>query len=170
MVDLIPKQKATYPLWFRLFSSLSVALFLLSIVAFFGLIYLQGQEEERAENLQELLSQKKLPQEIRAEEKVFGVKNRLEDFTAIVERRKDMRPFLTFFEENTHPQVYFSQFSLHAKNGAVSVAGQADSFRALDQQIQIFKEHEQVEEMMLSSMGFGEKGRVTFGFELKLPL
>tara|TARA_Y100000310_G_scaffold286984_1_gene311588 strand:+ start:485 stop:997 length:513 start_codon:yes stop_codon:yes gene_type:complete len=170
MADLIPKQKARYPLWFRAVSTAAAAFFLISIVSFFGLIYLNGHEQERVENLEILLSQGKLPQEISLEKRIFGVKERIEDFTNIVNTRKDMRPFLGFFEENTHPGIYFSQFSLNATKGTVSVTGSASSFQALEQQIQILKGHEGVEEMILSSVGFGEKGQVSFGFELELLL
>ena len=170
MADIIPKQKIRYPLWFRALSSASVAFFLISIVSFFGLIYLQGHEHNRAENLQTLLSQGKLPQEVELEEQIFAVKERIEDFTKVVRTRRDLRPFLAFFEENTHPGIYFSQFNLEAVNRTVSITGSAESFQALEQQIQIFKEHEDIGVMVLSSIGFGEEGQVSFGFELELLL
>ena len=170
MADIIPKQKVRYPLWFRVLSTAAAAFFLISIVSFFGLIYLNGHERERVESLENLLSQGKLPQEVTLEKQIFDVKERIEDFTSIVKTRKDMRPFLAFFEENTHPGIYFSQFSLDARKGTVSVTGSASSFQALEQQIQIFKGHEDMQEMILSSVGFGEEGQVSFGFELELLL
>ena len=164
MADLIPKQKVRYPIWFRMFSSLAVFAFLASIVAYFGFGFLQSHEQQRTEDLQLQLAQGKLPQEI------FSVKDGLEDFTQIVAARRDIAPFLTFVEENTHPAVSLSQFSVNAKLGTVTLSGNTSSFQSLEQQIQIFRENDLVQSMTLSSIGFGEEGNVSFGFDLGLLL
>jgi len=69
-------------------------------------------------------------------------------------------------EENSHPQVWFSQLNLEAKQGKVILGGQTQSFETLGQQLLIFQNAEKIKEVTLSSVSINKLGKIEFSFSL----
>jgi len=138
------------------------------ILAYFILDFSFKRAEATLRDLEELLIREKTPEEIALEEKVLGYQGRIRDFSRLIHHHIFPSNFFKFIEENTHPQVWFSQTDLDPVKGSVKLAAETANFITLHQQLQIFEAHPKVLNLTLTTIGIGEGGRVNFDLHLEL--
>ena len=71
-------------------------------------------------------------------------------------------------EENTHPEVWFTDFELNPKLPQVKISGLTRNFQTLAQQLYILQEKDSIEEIKLTNITLGEEGETEFSLELSL--
>ena len=100
---------------------------------------------------------------LKTEVQTYGQK--IEAFNLIFQNHIYNSNFFSFFESITHPKVWFSKFSLTARDGKISISGNTDDFESMGQQLMLYGENESVKSLNLSNISFGKDGR-EFNFTL----
>ncbi|TSC56939.1 MAG: hypothetical protein Greene071421_449 [Parcubacteria group bacterium Greene0714_21] len=168
MVDLIPKQAFAYPKRTTLFFYGGLFLLIAVVAGFWFLKVLGTRTFSEITSIEEQLSREKTPEERTLEKTALTYEEKLKDFASLVKSRENVLPFFAFLEENTHPAVFFTSFTLTVKERKISLLGEALDFKTLDQQLTIFRASEKVAFSEVSDIAIGDKGRVTFQFVLLL--
>lgn len=168
MVNLIPKpaKKITKNqkilLYFLVFLVISLT------VAYVLLISMKKEANARITELENQIEAQKTEDFAEIEETVKEYKSRVDEFTPFLEGHNILTKFFEFIEDNTHPRVYFSQLSLTANSSSVNLAGEADSFLSLGQQLIIFNKNDLVDGVSLSNISLSDQGGVLFSLRLIL--
>lgn len=162
MIGLIPKQTFVYPRRTTLFFWSGLLLFTGVVAGFLVLKILEARTSTEITLLEEQLAKEKTPEELKLEKTVLNYEQKLKDFSSLIQSRENVLPFFAFLEENTHPAVFFTRFTLNAKERKLSLGGEALDFKTLDQQLAIFKTSEKVASAEVSDIAIGEKGKPTF--------
>ncbi len=160
MVDIIPKQQET-----ELSSIAMTAAIIILVIAVgsFGVFaFLKARTEGRLEEATTLLLQGKSAEQAELESQILGTKTKLEDFALLAARQNNPSAFFSFIEENTHPDIIFSQLALNPKDKKAVLNGETRTFSNLQQQIKLLREQGESENVELTSISLGEAGQVRF--------
>ena len=162
MVELIPKQVPEIPKWLNVLFYFSLALLVLTIASFFTLGGFINDGQETLEDLNQILLSKKTPERMALEEEVLNYEKKFGDFAFLSEGHLEISDIYPLIEESTHPQVWFSQFTLDAGENIVNLSGKAQNFEVLGQQMLILEEKDFVRNLHLDSAGINKQGKVDF--------
>lgn len=106
------------------------------------------------------------PEESVLEKEILLAKKQIGDFKFLLSLHIFPAKVFDFFEQNTHPRVWFSEFRVNLQQGIITLEGQADNFEALGQQLLIFEQHEFVDQATVSKVLVGREGDVTFNLQI----
>jgi len=162
MVEIIPRRVAPLPFWLKILFYLLVTLLVISLLSFLILSSFQRRSAKTLQNLELEISQERTPQRILLESKILTEQKKIDNFTRLLETHYLASKIFPFLEENSHPQVWFSQLDINPKEGQVIVSGLAKSFSALGQQIYIFQKEALVQDLKLSEVALGKGGEIEF--------
>lgn len=165
MVDIIPKQQET-----ELSSIILTTAVVILVVAVgsFGLFtFLKAKTAGELSEATELLMQGKSKEEATLESSIISVKRKIEDFAALAQTRSNPSSFFEFVEENTHPNVIFSQLGLNPKEKKAVMSGYTKTFKNLEEQIVQLRGQSEIEEIELTTISLGEAGQVRFTLSLQ---
>lgn len=166
MIEIIPKPIAKLPFWQNILFYLSIALLIISIISFFVLNRFLETAKAELQNLEETLDRERTPEEAALEKRVFDYQKKMEDFTTLKDLHLYPSKFFDFFQDLCHPQVWFSKFNLNLRNYDLTISGQTDTFSTLGQQLLIFQEREEIQEVNLSQLKISKIGKVDFTLSL----
>jgi len=166
MVEIIPRKAAPLPFWLKILFYLLISLLVGAILSFFILGYLQKKSLINLSNLEGEISKEKSPQRLIQEEEVLGYQKKIKDFGLLLESHFLPSKFFDFLERVTHPRIWISQISVGPGEKITSLTGQAESFAALGQQIQILKSENLLKEVNLTKISLGKKGEIEFVLNL----
>jgi hypothetical protein len=107
-------------------------------------------------------------EERKVEKEVFQTKNKIEDFSKMLDSRDKSSQVLTFMELIAHPSIWFSNFSLSVEEGTLSLSGETGNFKNLGEQISILRSNNMIESVDISEIAIGKEGQVVFGLTLTL--
>ena len=162
MVELIPRQAPKIPKWLNILFYFSLAFLVLTIVSFFILNSSINGRQEMLEDLNQILLSKKTPERMAIEEEVLNYEKKFGDFVFLSEGHLEISDIYPLIEESTHPQVWFSQFTLAASENIVNLSGKAQNFEVLGQQILILEKKDFIRSLHLDSAGINKQGKVDF--------
>jgi hypothetical protein len=141
----------------------SLLLFAFSLLVYFGLKvgyenYLQSRSQALDQNLAQLsnsISQQDQQQFINIYSQIVNLKSVLSShlFTANV---------FPFLEQNTLPQVFYTEAKFTGYTGTLELSGQAASLQMLAEQLSQFEKAPELSGAVLSSMNFNPSGSTTF--------
>lgn len=106
------------------------------------------------------------PEESSLEKEVLLARRQIDDFKFLLSRHLFPARVFDFFEENTHPRVWFSELRTNLQQGTVILEGNTDNFQTLGQQLLIFEQHEFVKQATVSKVSVGREGEVTFNLQV----
>ena len=159
MVDIIPKQQETE--LSSIVLTIAVAVLIIAVGSFGVFFLLKERSEGKLEEATASLIEGKSSEQVRLESEILQTKTKLEDFSVLAIEKKNIAPFFAFVEENAHPGVVFSQLALNPRENKAVLDGEIQSFRNLQEQINLFRE-EGSGEVALTSISLGEAGQVRF--------
>lgn len=162
MVEIIPRKAAPLPFWLKILFYVLVILLVGAILSFFILGYLQKKSLTELQNLEGEISKERTPQKLTQEEEILTYQKKIKDFDLLLGSYFLPSKFFDFLEKTTHPRIWISQISLAPGEAQVSLTGQAESFTALGQQIQIPKSETLLKETKLTKISLGKKGEIEF--------
>ena len=168
MIEIIPKPKISIPLWLSILFYSSIVTVILLITGFFVINSFEKKAADTLSTIENLLSQSRTIEEAALEKRVFSYRDKINDFAILVDQRKDAVKFFDLIEKITHPKVWFSNTSVDIKSSKVILAGQADSFPTVGQQIMIFKNEPMIKKTNLDSLHFDRGGMVGFSVSFSL--
>lgn len=167
MVEIIPKPIKKPPLWLNILLYFSI----LSIIGVIGAYLLLGYFiEDNQQILKEkkgTLNQLRTDERRELEKEVFKYQRKIEDFTFLMNQRKNNSNFFSFFEEIIHPQVWISEMDLDVLSAQVRISGETEK-TALGQQLLIFRENKQILDIKLSNLRAKEEETVSFNISFSL--
>ena len=160
MVDIIPKQQETELSSIAL--TAAIIIFVIAAGSFGVFAFLKARTEGKLEKATVLLLEGKSGDQAELESQILGTKTKLEDFAVLATRQNNPSTFFSFIEENTHPDIIFSQLALNPQDRKAVINGETRSFRNLEEQIKLLREQEESGEVELTSISLGEAGQVRF--------
>src|SRR3989344_22634 len=114
---------------------LAIAIFCYCILAI--KIYFQRQQIAA---INEKISQYGTPQDKEREKNVLGYKKNIDDFLFILGKHALSSNILVFIENNTLPEVWFSNFNMSEAINELRLSGEAKDMEALSRQLLVFEQ------------------------------
>jgi len=143
--------------WLSLFTLLAV------VGSFFGLTYLTSQRQKEYDSLNTQLAQEETPDQKALEASVLGYRQKLQDFSKVLNAHTAPSRFFASMEQLTYPNVYFDNLILNPLGRTVVISGKVDSFQSLAKQVVILKNAVQVfDGVNLAKIDMGSDGKIEF--------
>lgn len=168
-MEIIPKKqtRAILP-WQNILPYVSSAIFAIAIISGFIIFYLEARAKNNLQDLEDRIAAVGTRGEKAAEKEIFVIGRKIDDFSVLLPRYKKPASFFNFFEEISHPKVWFSELELSLGNDQVQISGHAQNFQILGQQMLIFQNSGMITNTDLSDIAIGKDGSVDFEFKLSL--
>lgn len=160
-IEITPKQKIKVPIWVIIIGVLCVILVLAFLASYFYLYrsIKQMSQEIEEKNLTSFPLEKAIKEK---EQKIFPIKQKIDDFNELLSEHKKPLKVFEFLERICLPNVWFSTFDFTFEKGELTISGETDSFITIEQQILILKQEPLVKNLNLSGLSIGEEGEVSF--------
>lgn len=126
-------------------------------------IYLQSQEINNLDGLMSVNVPKQKIDGMRA----LGYKKKIDDYSSIVNNHRISSNILTFIEENTLDNVWFSSFNMSQFSNEVKLSGEAENIETLGRQVMAFeKSQDHIRDVAVFQSRKDVSGRVQFTLNL----
>lgn len=168
MVGIIPKTIKKTPQWQNFVSYFCYALLIAVILGYAALFYFEGKAIGALQDLEEKIAQVATKEDRAAESRILTAKKRINDFSKLLQDHKKSSNFFTFLEEHTLPKIWLTKVELDTEGAQALISGQAPDFKTLGQQILIFQQQGQIQNVDLINLSIGKKGETEFSFYLYL--
>lgn len=145
-----------------IFFYLSLFIFLVVLASFGGLAFL-NRAQERAEET--LVGEIKLKEGELGPESVnrfFLLEARLKNMRSLLSGHTRVSSVFKFLEDNTHPQVRFSNLNFFSDSRKIELNGEAPNFAVLSQQMGILERSPQVEKVEFGGISLSAGGKPGF--------
>jgi len=166
MPDLIPREVIPLPSWLKILFYILVGLLVIVVFSYFILGHFQKKSLTAIQGLDEEINKQKTVQIIAREKEILNEQKKIENFGLMLSEHLSASKFFKFLERTSHPQIWFSQINLSPLESLVALSGSAETFPVLGQQIQILKKETLVENIVLSEISLGKKGKIEFTLNL----
>lgn len=167
-MEIIPKStQPSFSFSTNIFTYLGIIVLIGTVGAFllFQFVLSPARKETLGEKDQQL-AQQKTQEQRDAEQEVLKYQRKVNDFTRLSAEQKTTIPFLEFLEQNVHQQVSLSDGSVDLSTNTMQLAGQAPSFRVVQEQLLVFRSRTDVlRQFEFSDLRAGDGG-VAFGLTL----
>ncbi len=167
MVEIAPKPKTKPKKITAVLFFLSLILLLLVGGAYFGLKSIETKKQKELEEAKKQLAQKETPLK-KLEDKLQRCKAKLDDLSLVLGSRLIGTEIFGFLERITHIQITWASANINAKEGEVTLTGEAETLPVLTQQLIYLKKVPEIKSFKLTNMSLGEGEKVNFGLTLKL--
>ena len=140
----------------------SLGLFILSLVSYAVLIFIDRSQVKTEENL---LQEVRVRQdELRPElvNQIFTLESKLASIQTLINKHPFSSNILKFLEENTLPNIRFLTFDFKSDTGRLEMSGDAASYAALTEQIILFERNSRVEKVEFGGLTLGAGNLVNF--------
>lgn len=165
----LDNQKKKGVSWERMLFYFSLAFLLLVGGGFFYLAYTGQKADEEKITIENTLAKQKTPEEKALELEVLSNRQRLQDFPALMGSHKTATGFFRNLEAKTHPNVSFGSLALSPAENTAELAGTANDFETLAQQLNIFENAGGfIKNVELSKISLNTEGTVDFDFLMLL--
>ena len=137
-------------------------------MSFVVLISLENRASADIGRLEEEIKNVANKKDMSMEAEVISAKKKIDDFSFLLVDHRRPSNFFEFLESATHPQVGFLELELKPFELQAEIKGFATSFRAVAQQIYIFKERAlvqekgSIQEIKLKNLSLGSMGESLF--------
>ena len=161
-IDLTPKRKLQMPLW-AMILGIVVLIALLFLVASYLFLFLSAKSIDK--NIQAIEAETvDLVKEIQAKEsEVMAVQQRINDFSALFAKHRNIVNVFALLEQNVLPNVWFNDFEFNSlEDRTLVLEGNTNSFASIQQQVLIFEEQELIRKVVLQDISIGEEGGINF--------
>ncbi len=150
--------------WF----TFSFILLIIIILICFGLwgykINLDKDRETLAQQIEELEIQRDLD----LESNFIELKEKIENFKKIIDKRIYSLNLLETFEELTLPWIQYNNFSADLTNLLVDLKVESDRYNSLAKQVIVFEEDSRIEDIVFSEVKLERSGLISSDLSLKL--
>ena len=166
-IDIIPKRKEEESDFvLNWLSIISYALLILCMVG--SIVFFLGTRSmhKSIKDLDQAITTAKSGDLLVLEEKINSYKSRIEDVGGLFLNRPEIWRAFSYIGSVTHPEVYYSSFSMDSKERKVSLPGTAVSLVAYEQQRYILRDQA---EGTVSNFSLGADGTVTFTASFVVP-
>ncbi|MFH0792080.1 MAG: hypothetical protein V1905_02605 [bacterium] len=147
-----------------------VVFFLLAatILSYFGIRYFDGKTADKHKEVLIQITAKETPEVREKERQILLYRDKINDYSAILDKHTITSNAFSFLEKLTHPQVIFSWFSLDEGDALLSLSGTADNFESLGQQVLLFEGDRLTANVILKKVSLAKDGSVDFQVDITL--
>ena len=170
-IDIIPKQETKQKTAISPFKILYYLVVILLFATFLSYFFIEVSLKGAKQNLEELkiaISAKETKELKELEAGILRSKKQIDIFSSLFASYKKASSFFNFLKQNCHKQVFFSNLDLNIEGCALDIAGKAESFKVLGEQILVFQEQGLINNVSLTSLSMEREGRVKFELSLSL--
>lgn len=166
-MDLMPKNNnAPFRKWMNILFYLSLAGVIFSAGCFFAVNYFLKENIKRVENMKEESKKIASPEYVNMETQVKKSRAVIDDFNILAGQHLKTVKIFPFLEKYCHPNVWFSQFNLNARQDRLEMTGEARNFESLGQQLIIFKRSAPVASALLDKVAINKDGKIDFSISI----
>jgi len=166
-MEIIPKETPKIPPWIDILFYVSVGLLIFVFISIFLISQAMNAAEKTSLELDNKITSEN-SKSAALKKEILTYKKKINDFSGVINGHMETSNVFGFIESLCHPRVWFTNFDLGARDGAVRLTGEAQSFQDLGQQMIIFKKESLIKKTNLGSVSMQKGGRV--GFEISLTL
>ncbi len=151
-------------IFYFLCAFLVALIFSYSVITF--KVRLQNQEMNELDNRIATygMSQKKI-----YEKKIIDYKKKIDDFGLIINNRKISSNIFSFIEENTLPNIWFSNLNILQSANEIKLSGEAENMETLSNQIQVFeRSQDYIKNINILNSQVEPSGKINFILSLSL--
>jgi len=172
MVEIIPKANPKMPMWQEVLFYLSILAAVVAIGGYFGLNHFNKEVLQESADLSQQISDAKTPEESTLKSEIFEKAKKINDFSTVINNHQITSKLFPFLGKLCHPKVQFLSlnFSKTEKGYSVEITAQAESYKALHQQILILMGNKTIENLEISGISMAREGGISFNFSLVVPL
>lgn len=128
-----------------------------------ALVYLNNRSQAKYDDLSSQLAQEETADQKALESSVLGYRQRLQDFSKVLNAHTSASRFFTALETLTYATVYFNDLIINPLDKTATISGKTDSFENLAKQVAIFKNATTVfNNASLSKINVAADGKITF--------
>jgi len=167
MMDIIPKIEERPPIWLNILFYFSIIFLVAAVAGVFSFRYLKNRAENSLQSIEQQIDLSKAGREA-LESEVFRYQQKIDDFSLLLNTHKAASNFFPFLEKACHPKTQFTELALSLKDAKAGISGIAESFEALEQQINILEKQEQVKEVYLAKISIAKEGGADFTLNIAL--
>lgn len=146
----------------------SFALLLIVGATFGGLFYLNSAQEAARDQLVEQIDQKAEDLQPKVLDKIIELGSRLKNAQLVLSAHTFSQHVFSLLEKDTHPQVYFTNFTYAAQTNKLTMAGKAANYGVLARQIAFFEGNPMVDMVEFGGLSVDDKKHVNFSITLSL--
>jgi len=169
-VEIIPRPKSKPSKIISILLYVSLAALILTAGAYLQLKSIEKKSSQELESLKETLVQKETSSELgQLQGRLSLYKEKIDKISFLLDSYQIGTNFFKFLEKYTHPKVKLSNVSVAIPDSKVSLSGQTADFTTLIQQLYIFENNPQVQDLKLSNFAATkEKKSVNFSINFSL--
>jgi hypothetical protein len=107
------------------------------------------------------------PQQRVAEMEVITYKKKIDDFATLLAAHRITSNVFSFIEENTVPNVWFTNFSMLETQNEVDISGQTDTLATLSHQVSVFEKNQSyVRDISIFTFQNLSQGKIAFTLKI----
>jgi len=160
LVKIIPRAKEKVPGYVNFLFWFSLALIVLFSSLFFVLKAKNSSLASQKANLEKKLTSSY--GQTKAEKELFKMSGKIKDFSSLMKSHKKPSIVIEFLKDSCHPRVKFNILQIDLRDNKVMLNGEAESFKALGEQILSFKRSGKVKDFQISDVFLNRSGMVEF--------
>lgn len=171
-INLVPREyRRRKERFTKLFSKTGgwvLALLILSLLLYGGLLFYESRLNESLENIDEQIANLDIERDLEIEETMIDLDRKLKVLKGMFESHLYWSKLISKIEEATVSKVYFSDSNFILEEGGLKVTfpGNALSYTDLARQMVSFQEESAVKSVTVSGIALSEEGGIDFDFKV----
>jgi hypothetical protein len=168
-IQIIPKEEKRGPASQSILLYAAVFVLFVAGASFFIINSLLSRAEKNLESIMQENAVLDSSSASGLEREILGYKTKIDDFKKLLDNHNYVSRIFPLMERLAHPNVLF--YSLQADmsaSGVITVSGAGESFKAVQQQLMIFRNEKTLTDVKMSGVSFGTGGKIPFVFTLTL--
>jgi len=160
MFGIVPKEETKKTGGLKALLFLAVFLLILSLVLYFWVSSSLKKASEEIAKLELAHNDLMSAEKISLEKEVLNYKNKIEDFSFLVEQHLEISGIFEVIQETAHPKVWFTKFDFNSAQNELKISGETENFEALGQQIIILRSEAGISKVNLNKTSITKEGKI----------
>ena len=154
--------------WLDVIFYLVMSLLVATILCYLVFIVKNIIQKKQIAAVQEALLTVGTPDQKVQETEVILYKKKIGDFSHLIENHQFASNTFAFLEEQTQPNVWFSQFGLDEKSNQIQLTGKAEDMEAFSRQADTFEKNEYIKNLGTLNSSLADDAKIDFNYSLTL--
>lgn len=154
--------------WMDVIFYFVMSLLIATVLCYFIFMFKNGMIRQQIKDEATSLQGVGTLQQKQHETEVMSYQKKINDFTVLLKNHEFASNVFAFMQAQTMPNIWFSQFSLDEKNGAVQLNGESDNLDAFSRQVASLEQNKYVKNIGTFNSSLGQSARTEFNIGLVL--
>ncbi len=166
--ELIPREEKQSSFFVNFLLFLSILILVASIAGYFWIRSQVGETKEEVIAIETETLNIRNNRDKATEDQVFRYAKKIDDFSVLLAKRKEVYPLFNFLESLIHKRVTLAELSLTKETGEINLEGETENFKILAEQMLILENNNSVLEPKIINLSLGEEGGIEFEINFSL--